>query len=130
MVTGGISGSWARAPSPFGGVTPPRAFHFRWLAIQSRLLCGTSVYRTFHRSGDNSVTPYSRLPRAGFLPKALVLMTPASKSTLVLGPRHLLGIEGLCQADITGLVDLSGEYGELNLQVHKKRTSLRGRTQV
>src|ERR1700716_4301672 len=57
-------------------------------------------------------------------------MTFASKSTFVLGHRHLLGIEGLSAADITGLLDLSEEYVELNRQVDKKRTSLRGRTQI
>ena len=57
-------------------------------------------------------------------------MTPASKSTYVFGHRHLLGIEGLSAADITGLLDLSEEYVELNRQIDKKRTSLRGRTQV
>jgi len=57
-------------------------------------------------------------------------MTSASKSSFVLGHRHLLGIEGLSAADITGLLDLSEEYVELNRQVDKKRTSLRGRTQV
>src|SRR5213082_4003236 len=57
-------------------------------------------------------------------------MTPASKSTFVLGHRHLLGIEGLSVADITGLLDLSEEYVELNRQVDKKRSSLRGRTQI
>src|ERR1700726_171072 len=57
-------------------------------------------------------------------------MTPASKSTFVLGHRHLLGIEGLSADHITGLLDLSEEYVELNRQVDKKRTSLRGRTQV
>src|SRR5882762_4289777 len=57
-------------------------------------------------------------------------MTPASKSTFVLGHRHLLGIEGLSADDITGLLDLSEEYVELNRQVDKKRTSLRGRTQI
>jgi len=57
-------------------------------------------------------------------------MTSASKSTYVFGHRHLLGIEGLSAADITGLLDLSEEYVELNRQIDKKRTSLRGRTQV
>src|SRR3984893_3700364 len=57
-------------------------------------------------------------------------MTPQSKSTFVLGHRHLLGIEGLSPDDITGLLDLSEEYVELNRQVDKKRTSLRGRTQI
>jgi aspartate carbamoyltransferase catalytic subunit len=33
-------------------------------------------------------------------------MTLHSKSTFVLGHRHLLGIEGLSPDDITGLLDL------------------------
>src|SRR5467141_1627164 len=74
--------------------------------------------------------PYSPLPRRASLPIAVVLMTPSSKSTFVLGHRHLLGIEGLSTDDITGLLDLSEEYVELNRQVDKKRTSLRGRTQI
>ena len=57
-------------------------------------------------------------------------MTTASKSSFVLGHRHLLGIEGLSAADISGLLDLSEEFVELNRQVDKKRTNLRGRTQV
>src|SRR5438552_18513250 len=91
----------------------------------------TSAGRTRKsQTGDNSHAPYSPLPRAASAPIALVLMTPASKSTFVLGHRHLLGIEGLSAADITGLLDLSEEYVELNRQVDKKRTSLRGRTQA
>src|SRR3981081_3385653 len=82
------------------------------------------------RSGDKSQAGTSPLPRLPSLPIALALMTFASKSTFVLGHRHLLGIEGLSAADITGLLDLSEEYVELNRQVDKKRTSLRGRTQV
>jgi aspartate carbamoyltransferase catalytic subunit len=57
-------------------------------------------------------------------------MTTASKSSFVLGHRHLLGIEGLSVADINGLLDLSEEFVELNRQVDKKRSNLRGRTQV
>src|SRR5918994_1774418 len=57
-------------------------------------------------------------------------MTPVSKSTFVLGHRHLLGIEGLSVADITGLLDLSEEFVELNRQIEKKTTYLRGRTQI
>lgn len=44
--------------------------------------------------------------------------------------RHLLGIEGLSPAEITGLLDLSDEAAEFNRQVAKKRDSLRGRTQI
>src|SRR5258708_6974562 len=88
------------------------------------------IYRPGDISGDNSLAALSALPPPPYAPIALVLMTPASKSTFVLGHRHLLGIEGLSAADITGLLDLSEEYVELNRQVDKKRTSLRGRTQV
>src|SRR5947208_7769858 len=80
------------------------------------------------RSGDNSLPRHWPLPPQPSPPIALALMT--SKSTFVLGHRHLLGIEGLSAADITGLLDLSEEYVELNRQVDKKRTVLRGRTQV
>ena len=44
--------------------------------------------------------------------------------------RHLLGIEGLSPADITGLLDLSDSYVELNRQPEKKLSLLRGRTQI
>ncbi|HWW46593.1 MAG TPA: aspartate carbamoyltransferase catalytic subunit [Xanthobacteraceae bacterium] len=57
-------------------------------------------------------------------------MTPASKSSFVLSQRHLLGIDGLSEADITGLLNLAEEYVELNRQVDKKRSILRGLTQV
>ena len=60
----------------------------------------------------------------------LALMTIAPKPSFVLSRRHLLGIEGLSQQDISGLLDLSEEFVELNRQVEKKRTSLRGRTQI
>src|SRR3954453_4460741 len=82
------------------------------------------------RPGDNSHGPFSPLPRPASAPIALALMTLTSKWTFVLGHRHLLGIEGLSAADITGLLDLSEEYVQLNRQIDKKRTSLRGRTQV
>src|SRR6201985_1490722 len=88
------------------------------------------VGRKWDIPGDTWPPVYSPLPRLASLPIALVLMTPASKSTFVLGHRHLLGIEGLSADDITGLLDLSEEYVELNRQVDKKRTSLRGRTQI
>ncbi len=57
-------------------------------------------------------------------------MTSPTKSSFVLGHRHLLGIEGLSASDITGLLDLAEEYVELNRQVDKKRTSLRGRSKL
>jgi aspartate carbamoyltransferase catalytic subunit len=57
-------------------------------------------------------------------------MTAAPKSSFILHQRHLLGIAGLSQSDITGLLDLAEEFVELNRQVEKKTASLRGRTQI
>src|SRR6187200_629401 len=45
-------------------------------------------------------------------------------------PRHLLGIEGLSRAEITGLLDLSEEASKLSRQIDKKRDDLRGRTLI
>ncbi|RDV01796.1 aspartate carbamoyltransferase catalytic subunit [Undibacter mobilis] len=57
-------------------------------------------------------------------------MTNSPKSSFVLSHRHLLGIEGLSAADITGLLDLGEEFVALNRQIEKKQASLRGRTQI
>ena len=96
-----------------------------------RVRCFASPRNDGKRPTDRGITHPPRLwplPPQPSPPIALALMT--SKSTFVLGHRHLLGIEGLSAADITGLLDLSEEYVELNRQVDKKRTVLRGRTQV
>src|SRR5512141_2380343 len=57
-------------------------------------------------------------------------MNIAPKSSFVLNKKHLLGIEGLSREEISGLLDLGEEFVELNRQVEKKRTTLRGRTQI
>ena len=44
--------------------------------------------------------------------------------------RHLLGIEGLSPSEIGALLDLADAYVELNRQVDKKQSHLRGRTQI
>ena len=44
--------------------------------------------------------------------------------------RHLLGIEGLSHLDIEALLDRADDYVSLSLQVEKKTTALRGRTQI
>ncbi|MCA0318505.1 MAG: aspartate carbamoyltransferase catalytic subunit [Proteobacteria bacterium] len=54
----------------------------------------------------------------------------SAPSSFVLNRRHLLGIEGLSPQEITGLLDLAEEFVTLNRQVEKKRTTLRGRTQI
>jgi aspartate carbamoyltransferase catalytic subunit len=57
-------------------------------------------------------------------------MNIAQKSEFVLSRRHLLGIGGLSHQEIVGLLDLAEEFVELNRQIEKKRTSLRGRTLI
>jgi aspartate carbamoyltransferase catalytic subunit len=57
-------------------------------------------------------------------------MNIAATSSFVLNRRHLLGIEELSREEILGLLDLSEEFVDLNRQIEKKRTSLRGRTQI
>ncbi|HEX3859864.1 MAG TPA: aspartate carbamoyltransferase catalytic subunit [Pseudolabrys sp.] len=57
-------------------------------------------------------------------------MNIAPKSSFVLNRPHLLGIEGLSREEISGLLDLSEEFVELNRQIEKKRASLRGRTLI
>ncbi len=44
--------------------------------------------------------------------------------------RHLLGIEGLNRLDLLFLLELAEEAVEVSRQVEKKKTSLRGRTQI
>jgi aspartate carbamoyltransferase catalytic subunit len=57
-------------------------------------------------------------------------MNIAPKTSFVLHHRHLLGIEGLSHDEIVDLLDLAEEFVELNRQIEKKRSSLRGRTQI
>ena len=59
---------------------------------------------------------------------SLPLMT--SPDSLHFSHRHLLGIEGLSALEITELLDLADTYVELNRQVDKKQSVLRGRTQI
>jgi aspartate carbamoyltransferase catalytic subunit len=51
-------------------------------------------------------------------------------SAYVFPHRHLLGIEGLSRPDIEGLLDLAEEEVEISRQVEKKKSVLRGRTQI
>ncbi|HYF52818.1 MAG TPA: aspartate carbamoyltransferase catalytic subunit [Salinarimonas sp.] len=44
--------------------------------------------------------------------------------------RHLLGIEGLSRPDMQALLDLADEAVEVSRQAEKKKTTLRGRTQI
>ena len=51
-------------------------------------------------------------------------------STYAFPNRHLLGIEGLSPQDITGLLDLAEEAVGVSRQIEKKKSVLRGRTQI
>src|SRR6202023_3454199 len=53
-----------------------------------------------------------------------------SSSLPVFAQRHLLGIEHLSRPEIEALLDLSDEAVAISRQVEKKRTTLRGRTQI
>ncbi len=70
------------------------------------------------------------MPPCPARPIDTALMNIAPKSSFVLSRRHLLGIEGLSADEIVGLLDLAEEFVELNRQIEKKRTSLRGRTLI
>ena len=59
------------------------------------------------------------------MPAALHSLAP-----LAFSRRHLLGIEGLSAAEITGLLDLSESYVEQSRRADKKDTVLRGRTVI
>src|SRR5215813_6298617 len=70
------------------------------------------------------------LPPRHSAPIRQPLMNIVQKSSFVLGQRDLLGIEGLSRDEILGLLDLAEEFVELNRQIEKKTTSLRGRTLI
>lgn len=70
------------------------------------------------------------LPGTSAAPIDMALMNSPAKTSFVLSQKHLLGIEGLTVEDITGLLDLAEEFVILNRQIEKKRTTLRGRTQI
>src|SRR5262249_53868273 len=70
------------------------------------------------------------LPAPPNTPIGAPLMNIAPKTTFVLHQRHLLGMEGLSPDEIVGLLDLAEEFVDLNRQIEKKGTSLRGRTQI
>ncbi len=57
-------------------------------------------------------------------------MTDAALRPIAFPHRHLLGIEQLSPSDILVLLDLAEEAVLLNRQVEKKRSALRGRTQI
>ncbi|OYW41787.1 MAG: aspartate carbamoyltransferase [Azorhizobium sp. 12-66-6] len=53
-----------------------------------------------------------------------------SDPPFTLDRRDLIGIQGLSAPEIVGLLDIAEEFVTLNRQIEKKRTTLRGRTQI
>ncbi|MFG1462865.1 aspartate carbamoyltransferase catalytic subunit [Xanthobacter sp. DSM 24535] len=53
-----------------------------------------------------------------------------SSPAFTLDRRDLIGIEGLSAGEIVGLMDLAEDFVDLNRQIEKKRSTLRGRTQI
>ena len=49
---------------------------------------------------------------------------------MIFARRHLLGIEGLNHLEITSLLDQAEVYVDLSRQIEKKKSTLRGRTQI
>ncbi len=58
------------------------------------------------------------------------MTSPDSRPKPILKGQHLLGIESLSAGEITALLDLGHRYVELNRQIEKKQSVLRGRTQI
>lgn len=58
------------------------------------------------------------------------ITSPQAADAASFSARNLLGIEGLSLADVMILLDLADTYVDLNRQMEKKRTLLRGRTQI
>src|SRR5215510_170918 len=86
--------------------------------------CSENIHKRFTNS------PCSPLRPAAAEPIEPALMNIAQKPSFVLSQRHLLGIEGLTREEILGLLDLAEHFVDLNRQIEKKQTSLRGRTLI
>ena len=73
----------------------------------------------------------ARLPTPGARPIQSLSMNAESRSRAPIFPhRHLLGIDVLSPQDISALLDLADKYVELNREIEKKQSVLRGRTQI
>lgn len=57
-------------------------------------------------------------------------MAPSDTDTLSYPHKHLLGIAGLSPQDIAALLDLAEAEIEISRQIEKKKSTLRGRTQI
>ncbi|WP_421724637.1 aspartate carbamoyltransferase catalytic subunit [Bauldia sp.] len=55
---------------------------------------------------------------------------PPPSPSITLPSRHLLGIEGMKPTEIVGVLDLAEEAIAISRQIEKKKTVLRGRTQI
>ena len=72
----------------------------------------------------------ARLAKALFALYRQCGMSISGREPRLFPHRHLLGIEGLSPDDILQLLDMAEEAVEVSRQVEKKKTTLRGRTQI
>src|SRR6266567_200759 len=135
----------ASAPAPFAATasrngrshmnrsTPSNGgdwLNMSWVSKRAWMDMMSLPERTFYHVTASPVDPCpaAPCPAGPTPPMGFALMKIATKTSFVLHRRHLLGIEGLSPEEITGLLDLAEEYVDLNRQIDKKRSSLRGRT--
>jgi aspartate carbamoyltransferase catalytic subunit len=81
---------------------------------------GRHVILSNRRLGPGAIPLY----RHGFK------MTPGSSGARAFPHKHLLGIEGLSRPDIEMLLAMADEEVSTSRQIEKKKTTLRGRTQI
>ena len=95
-------------------------------------MAATSICRIGSRcklEGPNwGKTTVIRLVRSSAGPYSLTMS--ALSAPFAFARRHLLGIEGLTRPEIESLLDLADEAVGISRQVEKKRSTLRGRTQI
>src|ERR687893_1381394 len=112
-----------RLTSPKGGV---------WLKTWC-VSCGKAIdpekhtpkhCRVFNAPGEE--TRLAALHRRAYSHRFKMKDAPGS----VFPHRHLLGIEGLSPLDIQALLDLADAQVEVSRQVEKRKSTLRGRTQI
>jgi aspartate carbamoyltransferase catalytic subunit len=70
------------------------------------------------------------LPSRPFIPRTWLSMTLSTRSQPILRGQHLLAIGELSPSEIVGLLDLAERYVEVNRQIEKHESTLKGRTQV
>ena len=92
---------------------------------------GYAVFETARYMGKTGAAVKRALGGGAFCLYPIIFdMSNNQPSSYVFPHKHLLGIEGLSRPDIEALLELADEEVILSRQVEKKKSSLRGRTQI